>query len=236
MEITEDYQMLLSTISHEIRNPVTLINSYLQLLSGSHPEIISCSYWDTIQSEMMHLRLLLGDISSYQNGLLLRTLPTDMHLWLLEYIDAITPLLNEYPQVQFTYEIKENLPTLELDVCRFRQVMDNLVRNALEALALSCSGSPEAAKQPQYPPQLHLKAFAKEDSLFISVMDNGCGISPEQLSTLFDPFVTHKPGGTGLGLSIARRIIDAHDGNLTVTASDSNMTAFEIQLPVKSRH
>lgn len=235
MEITEDYQMLLSTISHEIRNPVTLINSYLQLLSDTHPEIISCSYWDTIQSEMMHLRLLLGDISSYQNGLLLRTLPTDMHLWLLEYIDAITPLLDEYPQVQFTYEIKENLPTLEIDVCRFRQVMDNLVRNALEALALSFSGSPENAKQPQYPPRLHLKAFVKEDTLFISVMDNGCGISPEQLSTLFDPFVTHKPGGTGLGLSIARRIIDAHDGNLTVAASDSNMTAFEIQLPVKNR-
>lgn len=232
-DMTEDYQMLLSTISHEIRNPVTLINSYLQLLSASHPEIVSCTYWHTIQSEMAHLKLLLEDISSYQNGLLLRTLPTDMHLWMLEYVNAIAPLLAEHPQIKFTYEIKENLPTLEIDVCRFRQVLDNLVRNALEALESFFSG-PDG-KVPGRQPRLLLKAFVTGKTLCISVTDNGCGISPDQMSTLFDPFVTHKADGTGLGLAIARRIVDAHGGTLTVSSALCSTTTFQIQLPAETR-
>ena len=68
MPTTKDFQTLISAISHEVRNPVTLINSYLQLLSKDHPDLQDDPYWSSILSEMSHLKNLLSDITSYQNG------------------------------------------------------------------------------------------------------------------------------------------------------------------------
>lgn len=224
MKFSEDYQMLLSTISHEVRNPLTLINSYLQLLAGSYPEITSSSYWETIKSEMEHLRLLLEDISSYQNSILLHPKTTNFSAWLSEYKHMISPLLLNYPEITFSCEVQKDLPLLEIDVFRFRQVFDNLIRNSIEALSI-------CGKTNLY---LTIKAFMDADVFCITVTDNGCEIPDEQLSTLFDPFVTHKSCGTGLGLPITKRIVEAHQGTITLACNSADKTTFEIRLPVKS--
>lgn len=223
MKFSEDYQMLLSTISHEIRNPLTLINSYLQLLAGSYPEITSSAYWETIESEMEHLKFLLKDISSYQNSILLHPKTTNFTTWLSEYKQMISPLLLSYPEITFSCESEQDLPLLEIDVFRFRQVFDNLVRNSIEALS-TCG------KTNLY---LSISAFMDGDTLCITVTDNGCKIPDEQVPTLFDPFVTHKSCGTGLGLPITKRIVEAHHGTVTLSCNSADKTTFEIRLPAK---
>lgn len=223
MKFSEDYQMLLSTISHEIRNPLTLINSYLQLLADSYPEITSCTYWDTIHTEMEHLRLLLQDISSYQNSIILCPQPIDFADWLAEYKNTILPLL-KHSKITFDCETEEDLPLIEVDVRRFRQVFDNLVRNSIEALNICQKSNP----------RLIIKAFLDGDMLCITVTDNGYKIPAEQISTLFDPFVTHKSCGTGLGLPIAKRIIESHQGTITLACNSADKTTFEIRLPIKN--
>lgn len=225
METTNNCQTLLSAVSHEIRNPVTLINSYLQLLAGNFPEITGCTYWNTIQSEMSHLKMLLTDFSAYQNCVQLHRQPTDLSAWLSQYAAALTPLLSSFPEVRFACSIEKTLPAPEIDVCRFRQVLDNLIRNALEALADS----------PKADAQLCINAFADTDSLCITVSNNGAPIPPEQTAALFEPFVTHKSAGTGLGLPIARRITEAHGGTLTLLCSSECETIFEIRLPAENR-
>ena len=69
MHTNEKYELLLSAISHEIRNPVTLINSYLQLISSAHPEVGTFEYWNTVGEEMQHLKTLLGDLSLFNNSM-----------------------------------------------------------------------------------------------------------------------------------------------------------------------
>lgn len=225
MQTPEEFQTLLSAISHEIRNPVTLINSYLQLIEQTHPEICSCQYWDTVQQEMTHLRALLEDISSYQNVSRLHTEPTDMTAYLNEYAASLTPLLAQNASVAFSADIARKLPVLPADPVRLRQVLDNLVRNALEALAQKSDDSSR---------KLSLLASMNGDALCILICDNGCGIDREYLDTLFDPFVTHKQNGTGLGLAICRQITEAHGGTLSCL-SCGQPTVFEVRLPAEIR-
>ena len=94
----------------------------------------------------------------------------------------------------------------------------NLLRNAREAI--SSAGS------------IRLEAVLKDQMLQITISDTGCGISPEYLDTIFDPFVTYKPDGTGLGLAIVNRTITAHAGTVTVTSSCGKGTSFLLLLPI----
>ena len=79
--------------------------------------------------------------------------------------------------------------------------------------------------------QITLSAKANESVLLLSVADNGCGITPEQLPHLFEPFISYKRTGSGLGLSIAERILRAHHGTISVQSNDSG-TRFLICLPI----
>ena len=75
----------------------------------------------------------------------------------------------------------------------------------------------------------------KKESIHIIVSDNGCGIHPESIDTIFEPFITYKKNGTGLGLPIARRIAAAHGGTLTVFSEPDRRTRFTLTLPVRHR-
>ena len=77
------------------------------------------------------------------------------------------------------------------------------------------------------------KMQASGHQLVLTVSDNGCGIAPEDLDTLFEPFVTHKPGGTGLGLAIVRRVIRAHNGEIRVFSEPGKGSTFSVFLPVQ---
>ena len=69
------------------------------------------------------------------------------------------------------------------------------------------------------------------DAVRISVTDNGCGIPPEKLDRIWDPYITHKPGGTGLGLAIARQAVLAHGGEVSARSSVGQGTTIELVIP-----
>ena len=102
--------------------------------------------------------------------------------------------------IEFSSLIAPDLPSLTADRLKLHEAILNLLRNAREAI--SSAGS------------IRLEAVLKDQMLQITISDTGCGISPEYLDTIFDPFVTYKPNGTGLGLPIARGIIEAHHGSI----------------------
>lgn len=236
MQTPEEFQTLLSAISHEIRNPVTLINSYLQLMEQEHPEICSYPYWNTVRQEMAHLRALLEDISSYQNAYRLQPVPTDMTAYLNQYAASLLPMISQNASVVFSADIAPDLPILSVDPVRLRQILDNLIRNALEALTQmpKSISDTDTASQSTVPADIFLSLSASMcgDALCISICDNGCGIDRTYLDTLFDPFVTHKSNGTGLGLAISRQIAQAHGGTLNCL-SCGQPTVFEVRLPAE---
>lgn len=85
----EDYRFALSKVSHEVRNPVTLINSYLQLLEKDHPELKQNELWSDITEEMLFLRRLLDDLSCYNNTFCCQFSVTEMSPFLLKLSESV---------------------------------------------------------------------------------------------------------------------------------------------------
>jgi signal transduction histidine kinase len=124
--------------------------------------------------------------------------------------------------VSVSTEFQGDLPLIMADRTQLQQVILNLVKNAIEAMA---AGSTTIKT-------LRLVTTQEANSVVsLSVQDSGPGIKPEEASHVFDPFFTTKPSGMGLGLSISQRIIEDHGGELHLTKTGSNGCTFEVSLP-----
>lgn len=214
----QEYQFALSKISHEIRNPVTLINSYLQFIEKSHPEVENFEYWADIQDQMDFLKNLLDDLSLYNNSWQLRRKPVRISSYLEKLIQELTPAYR-YLDIRLTYEnlIAAPEPLLSLDITKFQQALINLIRNAGEAI--------------EEDGIIQIISQKGTDTLQILIRDNGCGINQKYLPSIFDPFVTHKENGTGLGLAIVKQIVQAHGGTIEIQSRPKDGTTFILSFP-----
>ncbi|MBS1334222.1 MAG: HAMP domain-containing histidine kinase [Blautia sp.] len=203
-----EYRFALSKVSHEIRNPVTLINSYLQLLEKAHPELTQDELWSDLTVEMTFLRHLLDDLSYYNNTYRCHLSDIDMTPWLLKLSESAC-LLFPGSQVSYHVSIPENLPCMKIDPLKLNQALINLLRNAFEA-----------ASQ-----QITFSVIQTEHTLQIEIINDGAAIDPTHLDDFFKPFATTKENGTGLGLPIAKGIIEAHGGTLMLIPSQTSDTS-----------
>lgn len=212
-----EFSMALSRFTHEIRNPLSLVVSELQLLSDLHPEITDYKDWDVILDNLSYMENLLQAFSSYGTAGQISKTPTALREYLLNLIRSVHPTL-DYLKISLKTEIPESLPVIYLDQFKLRQTFLNLIRNAQEAV------SPENG-------QITIACQKITDaSICLSITDNGCGMSEEQMANIFTPFVSYRSDGTGLGLPISRQIIEAHGGNIEVESSPGHGTCFRIFL------
>lgn len=216
-KIIEEQKFTISQISHEVRNPVTVINSSLKLIEKQHPEVQGFSFWKDTMQDMEYLLRLLDEVSSYNNSMLLHPETLDTSQWLTDFVSSLTCTIPD--TYCFTFRIPEDLPPLYADPVKLRRALSNLIRNGFEALEKEGEVSFTASSDGQY--------------LTLHISDTGCGIPSEYLDTLYQPFVTHKSDGTGLGLSITQRIIEAHHGSLTLRTHPGAGTVFTILLPLE---
>lgn len=212
----QEFQMTLSKFSHELRNPIALIQSELQMLGTSHPELAEEDDWYSILENLEHIRDLLDDLSRYNNAERLSPVETDLAPLLRSIAGAFRPTL-DYLGITLKTDIPQNLPLLSLDQTKIRQAFLNLLRNAQEAIQHDHG-------------VISLSAKALPKGVQISVCDNGCGIEEARIHEIFHPFVTYKPSGTGLGLPVTRQIIEAHGGSLEVQSRPGEGTCFQILL------
>ncbi|MGN0359961.1 MAG: sensor histidine kinase [Hominisplanchenecus sp.] len=215
-KIIEEQKIAISQISHEVRNPITLINSSLQLIEKQHPEVRDFLFWEDTMRDMKYLLRLLEELSNYNNSEKTNPKLLDAGRWLTEVYSSLSSLSSE--SFRFSFRLPEDLPAFYADPIKLRQAISNLIRNGFEAL----EGDGEVT----------LSASADEQWMRIRIADTGCGIPEEYMDTLFQPFVTHKQDGTGLGLSITKRIIEAHKGKLLIETIPEKGTAFTILLPL----
>lgn len=215
--------LVLSRFVHEIRNPLALIGCELQLLATHHPESENWSELANIQEHLLYLKQLLSELSDYANAGRLVLQSVDMNHFLNTVSDAFRPMF-DYLGIRFFTDFAPNLPCLQADSLRLRQALTNLLRNAEEAISHDHG-------------TICLRAhMLTEDTdsqtfLHITIQDNGCGISSEQLKKIGSPFTTFKENGTGLGLSIARQIIEGHGGTLQIESTLSSGTVIHLYLP-----
>ena len=215
--IEKDHMLSLSKISHEIRNPVTLINGFLQLMAADHPEVHTWRYWNDIMENMAFLRELLTELSQYNNAGTLHCSEASPYQILNSVITSLVPSLNEK---NITVSIKKlaPVPTFMVDGTKLKEVFLNLFRNAAEAM-------PEGGK-------ILCSIDCDGETVTISIADNGTGIPSEYIDGIFEAFVTHKKDGSGLGLAIASQVIKAHQGKISVASTEGQGTEFTIELPI----
>ena len=217
-KLLESQKMTISSISHEIRNPLTLVYSTLQLIEAQHPEVLTYKHWDSMRSDIEYMTLLLEELSSYNNGEKLSLTEIDSASFLKPLVLSFAASVSS-TDIEFTSKLEPGLPVITGDAVKLKEVLLNLLSNARDAV------------QPDGTVYLH--AFKEDNLLRISIRDNGCGISSEHLEDIFEPFVTHKTNGTGLGLAIAKRIARAHGGSLTVVSVPGEGSVFTLSLPIK---
>lgn len=213
----DDLRLTIAQISHEIKNPLTYVNSSIQWIQKLHPEVEGFEYWDQLKSDLAYIRVLLDDISILNNSSDLNIRPIDLKEFAMDIKDTLLPeLLRRH--IPLMIKLDENYPEFYADPIRLKQAVINLVKNSMEAIS-------ERGR-------ITLKIFAQERKIMIAVRDNGCGISPEQQASIFQPFVTYKENGTGLGLTIARRVAAAHGGTIRLHSNLGKGTEVQLLLPV----
>lgn len=208
----------ISKITHEIRNPLTLITSSLQFIEDSHPEVREFLYWKDTMKDLQDLRMLLDDLSAYSHSDTISQAPVNVQELLLSIANSFHPMLKQSKRTLSLYTVQKP-PLILGDPIKLKECFINILKNAVEATPEN--GSIKVA----------LSIDKCQPMLRIAFQDDGCGITPEQMETLFTPFLTHKAGGTGLGLAITKRILDAHKGCITVSSLPGKGSVFTVFLP-----
>jgi signal transduction histidine kinase len=218
---------LTAGLAHEIRNPLVAIKTFTHLL----PERI-----DDQEFRDKFLQIASGEvdrISSLITELLDFARPSDPKLALESIniiLDGMILLVSTEMNKRQISNIKDydsNLPYAEIDREQIKQVFLNILLNAIEA-------TPDKGKI-----TVRTRSFMKpggEPYVQIEVTDTGCGIPPDQLEEIFNPFFTTKNTGSGLGLSISSQIVQDHKGYVDVKSQLGKGSSFFINLPVNQDH
>lgn len=218
-QLLENHHTTVSTIAHEIRNPLTLVSSALQIMQIQHPEVKEFSHWNQVMEDIDFMRQLLEELSTFNNGNTLHYSVFSIEHLLKNIAISFAISLDEMESdIEFTSSIPDNLGKFTGDKIKLEEVLLNLLKNAKEAI--------------QDEGTILLTAVRKKDILSIQVEDSGCGISAEHIDSIFEPFKTYKEGGTGLGLSLSKRIVEAHGGSISVISKEGEGAAFTIKLPI----
>jgi signal transduction histidine kinase len=217
---------MVADVAHELRTPISNLKGYLEAISDG---LIKPDE-ETIRSlneEASSLSRLVGDLQELTladaGKLKMAVQPEEISHIIKETVLAIQAKAAN-KELNVTTDLPEELPLVEIDAQRIRQVLNNLLSNALAHTGKG--GMITVASQQQ------------GDRLAISVTDSGEGIAPEHLPFIFDRFYrvdksrTRATGGSGLGLTIAKRLVESHGGTITVTSQLGQGSAFTFTLPI----
>lgn len=209
---------LAAGIAHEIRNPMTALKGFIQLLEGSVKDDFSM-YFNVITSELSRIESIITEFLILARPQAIKFSKKDLGIIMKETTELLSAqaiLVN----VQMILEIEDNLPLIYCEPNQLKQVFINVLKNAIEVM-------PNGG-------QIDVKIKQKnEDNLFVSITDRGSGISEDKIKRLGQPFYTTKERGTGLGLMVSYKIIEEHQGQVDVESEEGKGTTFHITLPIR---
>jgi len=214
-----------SGIAHELNQPLSAIATYAhaceRLLSLASPDI------EEVQGALREIAgqaIRAGEIIRRLRGLAraedLRRAPADLNGVIRELTDLVQTDARAHG-VAYRLDLAPGLPKVTVDRGQIQQVVLNLVRNALEALALGQVDASEVSVRTR---------LTHEGEVELCVCDNGPGVAEKILDRMFDPFCSTKPAGTGLGLAISRTIVRMHEGTLRYMPNSPTGACFALRL------
>lgn len=215
--------MMSATFAHEIRNPLTSLKTFAQLMPEKYNDAeFRGTFSKIVEGEIEKIDGLISDLLDFS---------TDKQTFginnfnLVEVVDETV----DYVKSKFDLEQKniiiekkfdENEINMSGDVTKLKQAFVNIMTNGCQAM--NGNGL------------LKVGIKRKRNNVEVAIADNGEGISQNDISRIFDPFITSKEMGVGLGLAISKRIIEDHEGTINVQSKLSEGSVFTISLPVKN--
>jgi signal transduction histidine kinase len=222
----------LNVTSHELRTPMSSIKGYTQMISKQILGQINDEQkkaLDVILRNTNRLDTLIQDIldvSRLESGTMkFVDERTDVKNMILETIEIVRPYAT-CKEMNITTQFEENLPELNVDKERIKQVLMNIISNAIK---FSANGS-----------AIHIRTKRKDEDMVFEIQDFGRGIPKDKQEKIFNIFYQvdsgedRKYGGVGLGLAISRGIVRAHGGKIWVKSKMNEGTTFSFTLPIKS--
>jgi signal transduction histidine kinase len=209
---------MMAEITHEIRNPLVSIGGFTRRLGRKLTDPEAKRYLDIILSEVERLEGIIHDNLAYVKSVTPQFVRTDVNSLVNEVLVVYEDELRQRGIV-LERQLAGGLPQLDIDPNQIKQVVVNLVTNAMEALG---AGGMVLVRT---------TALADTRETAVEVADTGPGVSAEVMQNLFNPYYTTKVRGTGLGLPIALRIVKAHRGNIVFRNREQGGSLFTVTLP-----
>ncbi|MCP5045656.1 MAG: PAS domain S-box protein [bacterium] len=208
-------------ILHEIGNPLYGINSFLEILSGQIQDPTHKKYLDLMTQAAGMIKSLTDTLLDFSQLGKLNPEQIDISRLLKDVVDLSRPKISA-SKVKVSLEPGHDIPLLNLDPNRIKQVFLNLISNAVEAMPGGGS--------------LEITTTRTDDNVSISFIDTGAGMTDDVRLHLFEPFYSEKKKqgkrGVGLGLFMVSNIIDAHNGQINLETVEGKGSTFEVILPL----
>lgn len=216
-----------AAIAHEVKNPLASIEIMAGVLRrqlNDRPDAME-TLGDIIKESRL-ANAIVVEVLEFVRPIRLQVEPLEVAEVVKDAIDGL-----EYGASQVRVNVEDDVPELMADHSQLRQLLSNLMTNAIEAMG---PGGRVNVKVSRLTDEAESGGTGapSQGQVVIEVHDQGPGISEDDLERIFSPFFTTKPQGTGLGLSIVRKVVDAHDGIIEATSAPGRGTTFRVTLPV----
>ena len=208
-------------INHEIKNPLMLIGGFARQVLKDIPGDLEKDKEKLriIVDEIQHLEAFLEEVGSYAKISEPQKRLGDLNALVQETCQRLEPAIQE-KGITLRLELDHDLPQVRFDPVHFRQVILNIAKNGIEAMPKGGTLSMVSGRQ--------------AGRVFVQISDTGEGIPPEILEKIFQPFFSTKPKGSGLGLTISQKIMEAHQGAITIESEPHQGTRVTCSLKVEA--
>ncbi len=208
---------LAATIAHEIRNPITVVKGFVQLLQKKKSMTSDDQFYiETMLKELEYAQIIINDYLSLAKPQTETIQKVEINQEILNITDLLASMANSQ-NIGFQLNLNEILTT-KINPIEFKQVLVNLVKNAIESMI-----------EPGY---ITINLTRENDYALIEMIDTGIGMSPETIEKLGTPFYSLKERGTGIGLTVCYNIIEKFKGSIEVYSKEGKGTTFRIYLPI----
>jgi PAS domain S-box-containing protein len=219
----ETVSQMAASIAHEVRNPMTSVQGFLQLMGREiDPSHTHSKYLHVMEEDLKRINSI---ITEYLNFSRMGAHDSLEDVWIGTLLENTCTLIESEANmkgIQIELQTGGDNPLLIANPNRLKQVLINLARNGMEAMCDSGRGHGGV---------LTLGLTSTRDEICLFIRDTGPGIPPQELSNIFKPFYTTKKTGTGLGLFVCKKIVDEHNGTIRVQSVLGTGTTFYIHLP-----
>ncbi|MFZ9683159.1 MAG: two-component system sensor histidine kinase NtrB [Cephaloticoccus sp.] len=226
-ERTSSVLLLAAGVAHELGNPLNSLTIHLQLINRKLKKLKASKETESVAESIRicegEVKRLDGIITNFLEAI--RPQPPDLRE--TQLTEVLTEVLAFQQReladrgIRVEAETREDLPVVMADRNQLKQIFFNILKNAVEAM--------------QPGGRLRIKARTDDDMVYLAFGDSGAGIKQEDLTRLFRPYHTTKPGGHGLGLMVVQRIMREHGGQIGIESKEGVGTVVTLQFPRKDR-